>query len=475
MEMSFWYRNGVCSNNRHSHKHKIVRRRLFGGVLVASCALGMVAQAQDRLPPGLAASFDVQQRLEYSDNPDLDANGASDFFGRTVLGFGLDSIRTVDSFFLNLGTDIEEGRADQDSINLTNTFGTLGYTRDTRNARAAFNLRYAEADASSNVSDEDFDLDGDVINQTDGTRRSLGYGLEGALGREAPIGASFRWNYNRIDYSGTSNTNQRDNDRDSFNGQVDFRISPLITTSLTMRYEDFNVRGDGVDRETLGFGWSARLEASRTDVFNISLSYDTIERTGAETATNEGLSGSVDWTREVPDGSLAMSYASNVSTNDDGRRSFLSASRTMVLPRGSLSLTLGLTGAEAIGRDPLVQANYSHTLPTGQISLGLSQTVRTDTDNNEEISTSLSAGYSQQINSLSSLGINLSFFNRNELQENDNDGQRLDVSVSYRYALTRDWGVVSGVSHRFSTEDRGEDRSSNTVFVGLDRNFSWRP
>ena len=175
----------------------------------------------------------------------------------------------------------------------------------------------------------------------------------------------------------------------------------------------------------------------------------------------------------MPDGTLSVGYESEITTNDDGRRSFFNINRTMDLPSGSLSLTLGTTGASTVGTDPLVQADYVRQLSTAVLTFVISQSVNTDPDNNEEINTRLTAAYDQQINSLSGFGVNLSFFDRNELQDDPNDGQRLDVSLIYRHSLTRDWGLVGGYTHRFSTEDIGEDRRSNTVFVGLERNFSW--
>jgi hypothetical protein len=69
----------------------------------------------------------------------------------------------------------------------------------------------------------------------------------------------------------------------------------------------------------------------------------------------------------------------------------------------------------------------------------------------------------------------VAFFNRNELGNNPNDGQRYDINLTYRYALTRDWGLLGGYSHRVSTSDNDNDRRSNTIFIGLERSFGWTP
>lgn len=473
--MLFSYPKDVCSNNRHSRRLFRLRPGHAASALVVSCAAGAVAHAQDRLPPGLVATFDLSQRLEYSDNPDLDINGDSDFFGRTVLGFGLESIRPLDRFTLNLGTDIEEGRDDQSGVEFANSFAQFAYDRDTRNARFGINARYREADVNANTLDAEFDQDGDVINQTDGTRTSLGFGVNVALGQEAPIGSQFSWDRNDISYSEDADPDLDDSSRNQISGQIDFRIDPRITASLTARYDETEFDGDGVDRKTTGFGTALSLAVTQVDTLELAVSQDRIERSGSETGTNEGLSNSIGWVRDRPNGTVGFDYSSDISSNLDGRRSSLSVNRSIELPRGSLFLALGATGTDAVGSDPLVQANYRHVLPTALLSFGLSQSVNINDDNNEEINTRLQASYNQELNSLSSFGVSLSFFDRNELQDDPNDGQRLDISLTYRHDLTPDWGLVGGVTHRFSTEDSGTDRRSNTVFVGLERSFSWNP
>ena len=473
--MSFWYRSDVCSSNRRANRQKKSYARQGAGALAILCTLGAVVRAQD-VPPGFVARFDVTQRFEYSDNPDFDEDGSSDFFGRTILGFGLESVTKVQRFALDLGTDIEEGREDQSSVDVTNSFANLSYDRNTRNALIGLDLSYRESDTDSDFFDDDFDLDGNVINQDSGTRETYRYGLEWAVGREAPIGASVNLNYSEINYSDTTDPDRTDQSDTDIRGQVDFRITPLITTNLTGRYSDFDAQGNGTNRETTGFGAGVVLDISRIYSADVSLSYDRIERTGDETGTDEGISIDTGLTRAMPNGSIGLRFRSDLETNDNGRRSFLSVEREMELPRGALSYSIGLTGAgDIIGTDPLLSLDYTESLRTGSLSIGLAQNVNTDNDNNEEINTTFSVGYDQPINRLSGFGVNFAFRDRNELGDTPNDGQRIDLSLSYRHDLTRDWGLVSGISHASSTEDNDDDRRRTTIFVGVQRSFNWTP
>lgn len=473
--MSFWYQRDACSNNRNSHRLKIAKPRLYGAGLLILSVGSVTAYAQEVTPPGIVARFDVVQRLEYSDNPDFEEDRVSDFYGRTIFGFGLESATRVSNFALSLGADLEEGRDSQSTFEWTNYNLDFAYDRTTRNAFLGFNLGFSEFDLNSSDFENDFEQDGNSINQNDGTRQSYNFGLEGAVGMEAPIGASFQWNNNEINYSGSDDPDLRDISTNNFSGQVDFRIDPRITASLTGRFDEFDASGDGVDRETTGFGTSISMDITPLDRVDVSLSYERIERSGGETGTDEGLSGGVDWTRQVPNGEMGISYRSDVASNNEGRRSFLNVFRDMEMLRGNLSVRLGLTGAETVGTDPLVDISYTHERPTSTLTFGLSQSVNTDDDNNEQINTTLRASLDQEINSLSSLQFDISYFNRNELQDNPNDGKRINLGLSYRHNLTRDWGLVTGYSHTFSAEETENDRRSNTVFVGLERSFDWRP
>ncbi|MEP1202168.1 MULTISPECIES: hypothetical protein [Rhodobacterales] len=447
--------------------------RQGAGALAMLCVIGGDARAQET-PPGLTARLDITQRLEFSDNPDFDVDGNSDFFGRTILGFGLESVTNLQRFTLNLGTDIEEGRDDRSGVDVTNSFASLRYDRNTRNASIGVSAEYRESDTSSSFFD-DFDIDGNVINQDSGTRETYRFGLEGAVGREAPVGSSFSWNYSEIRYRDTNDLDLTDQSTSDFQGQVDFRITPQITTSLTGKYIDFDAQGNGTNRRTTGLGLSTALEINPILTADVGLSYDRIERSGDETGTDEGLSVDLGLIRTMPKGSVGLQFSSDITSNDNGRRSYLSVTRNLELPRGDLSVELGVTGADTIGNNPLVNINYQHELPTAALSFGVSQRVVIDSDNNEQINTTLRAGYDQQINSQSSYGVSATFYDRNDLSGAEDDGQRIDISLNYRHDLTRDWGLVSGISYAHSTEDDGEDRRQTTIFVGLQRSFDWIP
>ena len=474
--MSFSCRNGVCSNKKHSHRQCSKRARHAFAAFSAICALSIAVQAQDTAPPGIEANLSVSQRLEYSDNPDLENNGQSDTFGRTVLRFNLGSAKPTERFSLSFGTDIEEGRNDQSTIDINNSNLGIGYTREARNANIQTRFNYRETDVTGDGFDEIIDQDGNIINQDDGTLESYRFNVSGDVGIDAPIGASYGLEYSALRYSDTSDPDLTDRTTFAANGTLNFRLSPRITTQLIGRYSDFDAEGDGVDRETTSLGVGTQFIVNPVLRGNVALTYDRIERSGDEIGTDDGLSLSAGLTQSFKDGTLGLTFSSDVSSNDDGRRTFIGMRRSRDLPRAqSFGYSFGLTRSDGTGVDPIFGLDYSYALSDSRISVSLSQSVNTDSDNEEEIVTSFSGSYEYEVNSLSTLGVTLSFFDRNELGINANDGQRVDLSVTYNYALTRDWGLVSGYRHILSKQDDRSDRDSNTFFVGLQRNFDWRP
>lgn len=475
--MSFWSQNAACSNNEPAYrqKHAILGRGL-GALAILSSSVAAVGWAQDA-PSGLIARLDVTQRLEFSDNPDLDVDEDSDFFGRTILAFNLESVTSTERFALNLGADIEEfGDGNSSDIDITNSFANLSYNRNTGNAFFGGDLRFSETDTDGGFSDADFAQDSDIIDQDDGSRLSYGYTLRAGVGQQAPIGANIAWTFNQIQFDNTNDVDLNDSTLNSVSGQVDFRINPDLTASLTGQYVDFDTDSPtGTDRETASIGVAADLQLSQVLTASVGLSYDLIERTGGTNSTDDGLSGSIDLTRTMTNGTISIGYASDVFANDDGRRSFLSVTRDLTLQRGSLSLSLGVTGTEVVGDEPLIEANYFYELPNARFNFSFGQSVSVGDEDDEDINTSLRASYDQRINDLSSFSINFDFFNRNELEDGGDDGQRYNIGATYRRDLTGAWGLVGGVSYTLLTEDDDEDRDRMTVFVGLQRSFNWNP
>ena len=69
----------------------------------------------------------------------------------------------------------------------------------------------------------------------------------------------------------------------------------------------------------------------------------------------------------------------------------------------------------------------------------------------------------------------LSLRNINVLSATGNDTTRVDLNLTYRRNVSRDWALVGGYRYSILASDVNEDVESNTVFLGLSRTFAWRP
>lgn len=474
--MSSWYRKGASSNNRDSQGagKKSARRRLCS--FLVFCALTGTAAAQNApTAGGLAARLDFTQRLEFSDNPEFQVDGESQFYGRTVLNFGLESTNSVERLTFNGGLFIDVGRTDRDTVDFRDPFVSFGYRREVPNSFLDARLRYRRADPRSV---QGFDQDGNSISQLDGTRDIFLVGLAGAVGRTAPVGGQFDWSYEEIRYNDTTDPTLNDRSDNRFTGQVDFRLNPKATANVNAFFNDFKPRDAplAVARRTVGVGVGTELQFNRIWSADGLLRYDQIDRSGAQTGTTKGYTVEANVLRALTNGTVGLGFRSEVSSNFNGRRNFLAVSRDLALPRGSLAGTLGVTGAgDIIGTDPIVEVDYRYDLPAAALTFGVSRRIDISNENDERINTTARFGYDQRINNLSSLGLNITLLDRKELSLLTNDAQRLNIDLSYRYALTRDWGVVAGYRYSFLREELNADRRANTVFVGLQRAFNWLP
>ena len=294
----------------------------------------------------------------------------------TSLGFGLESITAADALSLDAGVSYRFTIATSSDTppreGFFDPFVNLAYGRSTSTASLSFDASYSESDTGN----LDFVLDPDsqdlVVDEGTVARTTLGFGLETGIG--GPFGIVVDAGYSRRVYFDTLDPDLTDDETLTFFGLARFAVTPTTDANLIARYiQDRDFDGDGVDRKTTGFGSALNLEVTQVDTLNLFVSQDRIERSGDETGTDEGLSGGIGWLRARPNGTVGLDYSSDVASNVDGRRSSLSVSRTMDLPRGALSLTLGATGTDTVGRDPLVQADYRHALSSSVLTFGLSQ------------------------------------------------------------------------------------------------------
>ncbi|MEO9899067.1 MAG: hypothetical protein ABJQ34_21415 [Paracoccaceae bacterium] len=450
-------------------------RPAAGGV-TGLCVLSLLpvqpfAQSRDETG-GRRTEITIGQNLEFSDNPDFVADGDSQLVSLTSLGLTHERRTTIDALVFRIGGDFELGTGDLDGSAFQDPFLVLSFDRDVRHSRLGLSVQYSETDVSNSDTSGLIDLSDDVLGSDVGTRQNLTLEISGATGVDAPIGADFDIRRDQLRYSDTTDTSLLDEDTNTLEGGVTFRFSPRLSLRSFVQYTDRDVNGPGgVDRETTILG--ATLDAEISDILsgNLTLSYDEIEFLEPNPSTVDGLSISGGLTRLTSNGSWGLTFSSDVG--ESGRRDQVSLRRDLELKSGSLGLSFGATHTEGLSTDPLYGIDWTRDLARGSISLSLDQSVTSDALATEQIDTSLSLGVTQEVTDLSSLSLDASLRDSNELGAAGIDSRRIDVSLTYRRELERDWDMVGGYRYSHSTQDGSADRDSNTIFIGLERSLVW--
>ena len=91
------------------------------------------------------------------------------------------------------------------------------------------------------------------------------------------------------------------------------------------------------------------------------------------------------------------------------------------------------------------------------------------------INTRLSVGFNRQINAVSSWNASLALADTNVLQDDGDDRTRANFQVSYRREIVADWNLATGYEYAVSNRENQDDRTSNVVFLNLERQFNFRP
>lgn len=446
--------------------------------LLATAALAAGAGTVLAQDGGLNFTGRFAQSLDFSDNPDF----TDDFTGtalrsRTNLSFGLDSVTAGQSLSINIGAAWRYTLSTSDDQptreGLTDPFVTIAYDRNSATSLLSFSASYRE----SNTGDLSFVLDPDTLDLIvdDGTvaRTNLAFGLDTGIGE--PLGLSLDVSYARRAYSNTTDPDLSDNETFQFAGSARFQVTPTTSASLIARYIDDNDFGSSdYQRKTARFGFGIDHEISATQQFRFDMTADNIDTTdGGVTTTEEGYSFSLGYSQDLPNGGFSVNASSTLQ--NIGTRNTLRFSRDFVLPDGDLVLYAGVTNNDTSDLNPILGVEYTRELRDSQISARVEQRVnQASTSDDEFLNRLIEVDYSREVNSVSGWQTSFGFAESENLTDGSVDRQT-NFQISYRRDLTRVWDVVGGYRYRARTSTQDPDRTSNTLFLTIQRDFAARP
>lgn len=407
--------------------------------IAAACLIPGMGLAQDAgdSDGGVQLRFDISQRFEVTSNRNL--NSTDQTPGRdstTNLTFGFSDETRTQAVSLDLSTGL---RLSEDGTDVSDPSATFGYTRSSANAALTLDASWTRSDIAYLRDLQDFvDADGVLVLPDDlddlngsGTRTIQNYG------------AGLRW--------GTA-------------GPAEYALDLDLRR---LRYDGANASLTDADTTRLGLG--LRLNITPVTTARVNLSYSLFDQAGSD--VQKTAQASTGLTFDQPSGKVSAQITANRAA--DGALLWgASLGRSFDLPTTSLSARLGLTenldGAAVVTGD----LSYTQRLPEGQISLSAQQGLTAGGANDGRRNTTVQAGYTQTLSPLSNMQLGFDY-----AQTRDIDASYLangSFSASYGMRLTPDWQLNLGA--RLNLRDDGSDRTrSQSVFVGLDRSFAFRP
>lgn len=453
---------------------------LTAGLAVASvgASVGM-PRAQEAAVPNPSLIFSIGERLEVSDNPDnVEDPDEGGVYLRTDAGLAYLSETQVSSLSFGLGAGVENGRFG-DGQGFDNRIETIGsdisYSRTGARTELTFGAAYRRVrlddDALFDVLLADEFEDEDLI-ISGGYREtsSASFGL--TLGRDMPVGFTMGLDYLDIDYEDAPGAEPRR----SYGSEagVRFTVSPVLDLGVVARI-DREERDDEEDYENedrtlaLTASYAASPSLSLSGEIGTTRSETTRTINGTEiTTAGEGAIVGVGAELARPNGTIGVAIQSGL--DEGSRRNVVQVSRTLEYPLGELAFSLGASKREGGDVSPVIGLNYSRDTPRGALTIAYDRSISTDEDSDRTRSR-LALAYEQQINNVSSWRASLDYASVEFSSDDEDETSRLSASLAYQRDITQDWEMTAGYRHVLADDNDSGERQSNTVFLGVSRDF----
>lgn len=307
-------------------------------------------------------SFGIDQRLEFGRNLALSVpSEGSTTLSATTLSIGLSTATALESFELGLagalliengpatsGTDLDFGRPQF----------SLSYSREIPNAVLSFDADYESGDVD--------DLSDDLADRGSiGEQTNYSASLRYETGRTAPASLFGELEFDAVRYDGTIDPTLVESDTVGLTVGTRLRFSPVFSGIFSI----------GQSREEDEFGaitMTDRVEA----LFSYALQNGVAE---AEVVHESG---------------------------DTEDRLTVEFGRIMSLPDGALSVRLGVTDSDRGGTDVIGGVEWSRELPTGSLTASVSRAVTFDgIISSSSVDTDILLGYVHNLSGVSSISV----------------------------------------------------------------------
>lgn len=396
-------------------------------------------------PNAQSLTGSVSQGVEIDSNFDLDPDSpGTSARSTTSLGVTYLTETRNQSFQLSSETSIQVLNTPDDGTETEFTLPSLTarYTREAARAQLEVGAQLRQDPVSFLRPGElAFNDDGSLLvlenlDDLEGTGTRLRYGADATL--TLGVGGPQEWrtslSFARTEFDAASSTL---NDTETYAADTEFRLrlSPVVTGVLSADAARFKSEDD-TTRDTYAFGAGIDYEISPLLSANAGLGYSLLEtqETGGTTRTS-GVTADLGIGYQLRNTDLSATAGVESAANGD------------LVATGAVSLSIAL--------------------PDGTLNAGLDRSLSFGDDGDQVADTAARFAYTHAINSLSSGDIGLTYFLREDLDDESVDNvTRVSLGLGYQRALTERVDLSLGYTYRLLSEG-DEDANSHSVSMNL--------
>lgn len=374
-------------------------------------------------------------------------------------------------------------QAENDGLDLDDPRLRFDYTLTGAEARLTARASYNRTDIafSDPLTGSDNEIDpitGQDLLQNAGTREAYAAAVSMETGLSSPLGFTLALSTRGRNFTDTDDPSYYDNRTDGVTAGMRMTLSPVTVLNFNGGYSQYTADdAEETDRRTTYVSAGIGQSFSSVLTANASLGYRHIETDETttlglrETQLDEGMTAALGLTRELTNGTIGLTYSHDITT--EGGRNSLSLSRSLALPDGSFSASVGVTKGDGSNPGAIGSLNYQRNLTSGGISANLSRTIGSNFDDEQETRTRAGIDWRWNLTPWTDANLGVSYIDLSN--ETDGDLRRAQFSASLSHDLTADWQVAGGYEYQELTDDPDDKATENRVFLRLQRQFQFRP
>ncbi len=417
--------------------------------------------------------------IEAQDGAGLEANATLSFGviyedealrAQSALGFSLSSSTRTQSLGFSLSSGLETGR--RSALDFVDPSVLLTYNRIGQNALFSVDARYNQSDLGGFELAED-STSAELV-ATTGSKNDLNLSTNLEFGTASLFGGTVSLGWRQIQYSGATTLD----DYQTFSAGLALRFSvdPRVDLRTTANFQETLVEGSGTARTNLSLGVGVDFALNVAFRVSADLSYSQIEKRPAtgDTQIDSGPVFSLVAEKDFLNGALRLDLSTLVT--DSGTGAEARVTRTLKTARGDdFLLSAGLSRGDNGDLKGIFGVEFTRVGQNSEFAFSLTRGVQGDVFGQESLRTEFRVGYEIPLSRISELSSAVAF-RETEFPDSTMDRTRkLELKMGYAQQLTRDLDLTAEVAHTRSWSGSDGPDVDNTVYVGLERKFNWRP